>query len=255
MSSSRRRPVLSTEIIDHFEEQVLLGKLAAGQRLPTEQELGERFAVSRTVVRDAMRTLAARGLIEVRQGVGITVASSRDTSLGEALAMMLMRSNITMGDVLDAREALETQLVPLAARNATVSDVDRLAQRFDRFASAVGRGNHPETQIAHLDFHLALVDAIDLPALELLLRPLGEVIVISSLPPRSNAPELWDVGLHQDILEAVRTGDERAAEDAMRAHFHAMSGPDYVSFRARLFRDDPAATDLYRRVVLSRDVT
>src|SRR5215218_10294334 len=103
----------SASIAHDIEELILRGDLPRGQRLPTESELGDVLGVSRSVVRDAVRMLAARGLLEVRQGHGTVVAPPSDEAFSSALVGLLMRSGVTMGDVIEARTALESQLAPL----------------------------------------------------------------------------------------------------------------------------------------------
>src|ERR1700722_10498688 len=96
------RATLSDSVALDIEQRILEGDLEPGQRLPTELELGEALAVSRSVVRDAMRTLSARGLVQVRQGIGMVVSSPSDAALSDALVVLLMRSELTMGDVIEA---------------------------------------------------------------------------------------------------------------------------------------------------------
>src|SRR5918999_4594022 len=100
----------SASIAHDIEELILRGDLPRGQRLPTETELGEVLGVSRSVVRDAVRMLVARGLLEVRQGHGTVVAAPTDETFSGAIVGLLMRTGLTMGDVLEARRALESQL-------------------------------------------------------------------------------------------------------------------------------------------------
>src|SRR5918994_2870390 len=117
------------QVVQDLERRILSGELRAGERLPTEGELGSELGVSRTVIRDAVRTLTTRRLVRVRHGFGMEVAPPSDLPLAHALADLLMRSDVTVGQVLDAREALDRQLAPLAARNATEDDVATMAQQ------------------------------------------------------------------------------------------------------------------------------
>src|ERR671922_2338637 len=119
-------PLKPEQVILDLERRILSGELRAGERLPTEGELGLELGVSRTVIRDAVRTLSTRRLVLVRHGFGMEVAAPSHLPIAHALADFLMRSDVTVGDVLDAREALDRQLAPLAARNATDEDVARM---------------------------------------------------------------------------------------------------------------------------------
>src|ERR671923_341114 len=136
-------PLKPEQVILDLERRILSGELRAGERLPTEGELGQELGVSRTVIRDAVRTLTTRRLVRVRHGFGMEVAPPSDLPLAQALADLLMRSDVTVGDVLEARETLDRQLAPIAARNATDEDVARMARQPQRLPPAAPRGNTP----------------------------------------------------------------------------------------------------------------
>src|SRR5919198_2295962 len=159
------------QVVLDLERRILGGELRAGERLPTEGELGLELGVSRTVIRDAVRTLATRRLVRVRHGFGMEVAPPSDLPLAQALADLLVRSDVTVGEVLEARETLDLQLAPIAVRNATDEDVARMARQLERFAAAAAEGEAAVARDAHLEFHLGYVAAIHLPALELMLKP------------------------------------------------------------------------------------
>jgi DNA-binding FadR family transcriptional regulator len=231
-----RDELKSDRVASELERRILCGELAPGHRLPTEGELGEALAVSRSVIRDAIRILVARGLVRVRQGQGMTVAEPSDAVLGHALIALLARSPSTMGDVVDARAAIESNLVPLAATSATESDLNTLAACHDAFARAVADGEWEAARRTHLAFHLGLLEALHQPALTLMLKPMTEIIVISSAPPRLTAREDWEVETHPPILAALRARDPEAVRAAVTAHFAALGGARYESFRALPFR-------------------
>src|ERR687888_2810402 len=134
-------PLRPEQVVLDLERRILGGELRAGERLPTEGELGLELGVSRTVIRDAVRTLATRRLVRVRHGFGMEVAPPSDLPLAQALADLLVRSDVTVGEVLDARAALDRQLAPLAARNSTDADVAQIRFQLDRFATAAAEGD------------------------------------------------------------------------------------------------------------------
>lgn len=235
--NSVRDELKSDRVAAELERRILCGELAPGDRLPTEGELGEMLGVSRSVVRDAIRSLAARGLVSVRQGQGMTVAEPSDAAFGHALIALLARSTLTMGDVINARATIETRLVPMAVTTGTDDDWDKLERTFGEFAEAVRQGDWELARETHLAFHVSLLGALHQPALDLFLKPMTEIIVISSAPPRQTAREDWEVGTHRPILDGLRARDARAVETAMTAHFEAVADPKrYRTFRARPFR-------------------
>jgi len=224
------------QVVSALEHRILSGELQSGQRLPTEGELGLELGVSRTVVRDAVRTLTNRHLVRVRHGFGMEVAPPSDLPISHALADLLMRGSVTVGDVLEARAALDRQLAPLAARNATDEDVQRMEHELERFANAATTGRDAVAQDAHLEIHLGFVRAMHMPALELLLKPMAEVILLSSVRPAPD-PARWEVDSHRSLLKALRMRDEQRLVAAVDDHFAVLQVEAYDSFRAAMFRE------------------
>jgi GntR family transcriptional repressor for pyruvate dehydrogenase complex len=231
-----RDELKSDRVAAELERRIFSGELATGTRLPTETELCEILGVSRSVVRDAIRSLVARGLVTVKQGHGMTVTEPSDASYSQALITLLVRSDLTMGDVVTARGTIETRLVPLAALNGTEEDWERLEGSYGAFAAAVDAGDWDGARDRHVDFHVGLLRAIHQPALELLLKPMTEIILISGAPPRQTAKVDWEVESHRPVLDAVKARDASRAEAAMAAHFVAAAEPArYEAFHARPF--------------------
>lgn len=222
------------------------------ERLPTEGELCDLFGVSRSVIRDALRTLKARGLVHVGPKQGIVVAAPSDEAYGEALLLLLARSGLTMREVTEARAAIEINIGPLAAARGTERDWARMDEHLHGFGEAVQAGEWTRAHAEHLAFHLALLNAVHLPALEILLKPVQEVIVLSSVPPTADNPELWDVPAHPPILAALRRGDADDVQQALEQHFARFLGDErYAAFEERPFRD--AGLEAVTRLTAGRD--
>src|SRR5258708_1878398 len=104
MGSIRARPErLSDWVVTDLEQRILSGELAPGAVIPAEAELVDMLHVSRTVIRDALRTLSARGLVVVQRGRGTVVTEPSDGAMSEALVRLLLRADLTLEDVLQAR--------------------------------------------------------------------------------------------------------------------------------------------------------
>jgi DNA-binding FadR family transcriptional regulator len=226
----------SASIAHGVEELILRGDLARGQRLPTEAELGEVLGVSRSVIRDAVRMLVARGLLDVRQGHGTIVAPPSDETFANAMVGLLMRSGATMGEVIDARTALETQLAPLIAVNATDEDLGRMDARLEEMGEAVRRDDDEAIDVAHLDFHRAMYDALHTPALETLLRPMQRCILLTSPLMKPEDRQDW-LDAHRDIVVALRSQDPARVEEAVRVHFADLREARFDEWRERPFRE------------------
>lgn len=226
----------SASIAHDIEELILRGDLPHGQRLPTENDLGEVLGVSRSVVRDAVRMLAARGLLEVRQGHGTVVAAPSDDAFSNALVGVLMRSGHTMGDVLDARAALDAGLAPLIVASGTDEDWERMEDSLESMEAAADAGDEEALELAHLGFHRSMYGALHRLALEAVLRPMQRCILLTSPVMRGEDKQPW-LQRHRDILTALRARDAAATEEAVRAHYADLSVPPYETWRSRPFRE------------------
>jgi GntR family transcriptional repressor for pyruvate dehydrogenase complex len=234
-----RTASLSDQVAVELAERVLDGTWPAGHRIPSESELIETLGVSRTVVRDAVRTLAARGLVEVRQGSGTVVRGEPEGPYADALVDLLIRSDVTLADLAKAREAVDLMLCERAALERDEDDLARLRAAYADLCAAEQAADWASAESAHPRFHLVLVESVHLPGLEVLLRPLQRIIVDTSLPPDMTAPESWDVASHLPILEAIENRDSVAALDAMRRHYALFDGPRYDEMLSRRVRDMP----------------
>ncbi len=226
---------LSDRVAAELQLRILRGEPAPRERLPTEAELCDLFGVSRSVVRDALRTLVARGLIRMGAGQGIVVTDPSDEAFGEALTLLLARSGLTMGEVTEARASIEIQMGPLTASRGTTEDWVAIDRALTAFGEAVVEGDWQRAHGEHLAFHLALLHAIHSPALEILLAPMHEITLLSSIPPE-DTPQLWDVAAHPPILQALRERDTDRAREALDEHFRRFLRDErYARFEATPF--------------------
>ena len=233
---------LSDRVADELQRRILQRELEPGTFLPTEVELCEMLGVSRSVVRDAIRALVTRGLVSVRQGSGTMVRTPDDSALSQAILLQLARSDITVGDVLDARAAIETGLVPLAAERSTPDDWAHLSETFGAFEQAVAEARWQDASDAHHSFHMDLFGALHLPALEVLLQPLAGVVMKTSSPPVPGVAEFWEVSAHRPILDSLKARNAGRLRAALAGHFAEMQGEDYDAFRSTSFlRSEPGA--------------
>lgn len=229
LKSDRVRAVL--------EQQILSGELPAGTVLPREAELCAALGVSRTVLRDAVRALVSRGLLTVRQGRGTIVAEPSDAAFADAMVALLARSGLTVGEVMDARVAIESLLVRLAAEAGTAADWAELERAERALLDAIAAADDAAAHAAHAAFHDGILRATHQPALALMLMPMHKIaLVTGTASVRRGAMGDWDLDAHRVILEALRLGDADAAEAAMRQHFSSLDGaPNYRELLARPF--------------------
>src|SRR5262247_4944787 len=119
-----RTATMSTQIVAQVREALFAKELRSGDFLGTEKDLAERFGVSRIVARDALRTLEALGIVEIKVGAGggARIAQGNPRRFAEALAVQLDLTGVSVGEIMDAQRAIESLTAELAAENATPAD-------------------------------------------------------------------------------------------------------------------------------------
>src|ERR1700719_3384272 len=123
-----RSSSLSAQVVAEVRDALFAKRLRPGDFLGTEKDLAARFNASRIVARDALRTLEALGIVEIRMGKGggARIARGNPRVFAEALAVQLALTRVSPGEVLDARRAVECMAAELAAEHATPADHERL---------------------------------------------------------------------------------------------------------------------------------
>ena len=209
---------LYEQIVEQIESQLLNGQLHYGDRLPTERELGDRFGVSRTVVREAVKALSEKGLVDSHPGRGTFVTDGTSRSVRHSLGfMMRIGSNAGSSDLSEVREILEPEIAALAASRASAANIAAMRQAVATMDDALA-----DTDAfieADLAFHLALAEATQNTLVPTLLDPVVDVL-------REHRKRIFDVRgapergqrYHKEILEAVMRNDCAAARQAMQAH-------------------------------------
>src|SRR2546430_10638856 len=132
-----RKTRIYEEVASQIQRLITDGRLRPGDHLPPERELAERFGVSRTSVRDAIRVLELMGLLEPRQGEGTVVRDLSPDSLVSPLASLLVRNRTLLADLLDVRKMIEPALAARAPAHASGDDLARLGQMLPPHAAKV----------------------------------------------------------------------------------------------------------------------
>jgi GntR family transcriptional repressor for pyruvate dehydrogenase complex len=216
--SIRRAPKLADRVAQQLQDLIGSQRLRPGDRLPPERDLAEMFAVSRTVVREAVRSLVAKGLLEVQTGSGTYVRDVAPEAVAESLGMLLRSSDGGYDKVLEVRQLLEVEIARLAAERATTSDIAAMQQTLVELARTEG---DPEAFArADVAFHAALARATQNELFLILHDSIFETLIEvrrkgAALVPGTVQRALYH---HSDIFERVRARDPEGAQVAMRAH-------------------------------------
>ena len=154
-----RSSSLSAQIVAQVRDRLFAKQLKPGDFLGTEKELAARFGASRIVARDALRTLEALGIVEIRMGKGggARIAQGNPRLFAEALAVQLDLTGVSAAEIMDAQRAIETLGAELAAENATPADIAKLRALLREAEDALG--DLDAFTRASRDFHLAVAEA------------------------------------------------------------------------------------------------
>lgn len=221
---TRYKPIhsgrLYEQIVDQIEGRIISGELQPGDKLPTEHELTQQFKVSRTAVREAMKALSLRGLIDIQPGRGTYVTADTQVAVRHSLDMMLkLNREDGLKSIGGVREILEPEIAALAAKSANKEQIDLMREAIARMDESL---EDPDSYVENdLDFHLALAEATQNPIIPILVDSIIDIL-------REQRKRIAQVtgGLergqyhHKRILKAVELGDQDAARTAMRDHIN-----------------------------------
>ncbi len=216
----QQAPNLTTGLIEALAERIVSGELLPGQRLPTEQAIVSATGVSRTVVREALASLRARGLIMTRQGLGAFVA---DDAVPTAERPVLTVGTVGALQILELRSAIEPEAAALAADRRSESEVQALRDAAEAVTVSInGGGSGEEPDYA---FHHTILRATRNPFFVEVIKPLGAALINPPVvPPQAmtaRARERYRQALqseHLAILSAIAAQNAEAARRAARRH-------------------------------------
>jgi GntR family transcriptional repressor for pyruvate dehydrogenase complex len=213
-----RQVPVSTRIAQQIRDAVFAGELKPGDYVGSEMDLAQQFGVSRIPVRDAMKTLAAMGIIEIKVGAGggARVATGDPSRFAGALAVQFKLVGITVAELLDSQIAIESAGAALAAERATEDDIADLEHLLARMAAQLGDPH--EFTVTALSFHFRVVQASHNRALTIQAQALVEVLDATYQP--QTTPELAaDVlGRHRHLVRLIKARDAAGAREAMTQH-------------------------------------
>jgi GntR family transcriptional repressor for pyruvate dehydrogenase complex len=216
-----REPTLPDKVTRLLLDRVMNGTLPSGTKLPSERELADQLGVSRTVVREAVRTLQAKGVLDVRSGGGARIAELDASLVGEPMKLYIRASGALGGgaydDLNEVRHTLEVRLAVLACAAATDDDLDRLRAAHAAFVAGVG--DVETASRCDVAFHRTIAEITHNRLYVVLLDAIGDVLLdIRRSALRAPENTALAVAQHGAILDAVVARDADAAREAMHRH-------------------------------------
>ena len=210
---------LSRELFEQLADQIKSGRLAPGERLPTEHAMTRAARVSRTVVREAVAALRAEGLVITRQGVGAFVSAEPQRA---PFRIDLAKLDDVL-NVMELRLGVEVESAGLAAERATRAQVRGIAAALEAIERAAEQGEAAVDE--DLEFHRAIAGATGNPQFVRFLQFVGGHLIprrtVSGLPEQMGGRRAYLALIqeeHRRIHAAIEAGSGSAAREAMRRH-------------------------------------
>jgi GntR family transcriptional repressor for pyruvate dehydrogenase complex len=214
-----RNGTTSEEVISRLREMIHSGQLRSGDRLPPERDLAKLFGVSRPTLRAGIRSLAAVGILQARQGAGTFVVKTDGSPSLDSNPLRLMASlhGFTSGEMFEARRSLEMSIAALAAERATS---DHLASMSEEIAGMYASLDEPEQFLVHdMRFHQAVAAASGNRILTSLMNMVATILFDVRSKTVKRAKDLKESAeMHRHVYRAIRERNTEAARHAMRDH-------------------------------------
>jgi len=214
-----KRQKVAEQVLERLSGLIQAGRWEAGQKLPSEKELGALLGVGRSSVREAAKSLEFMGLVEVRPGEGTFVAKETSSAVGAAVARAVTLTQQDALDLIDARQLIEVHLARLAAQRIDAQELAELRKQWEMMVRMLALGQLEPHAQADLEFHTCLAEAagsrvllrIFLTIRELLRALIAQALTLPGTPQAAN-------DAHATILEAIERRDPAAAGEATYAH-------------------------------------
>jgi len=213
-----RAPRLSDQVAEAMLEEILGRNLRPGDILPSERELAERYEVSRTVVREAVRSLGARGVVQARVGRGLTVARVEPSAVSASMRLYLHGTgDIPYRKIHQVRMSIEVQIAGYAAEQADDDEISELRRISAQLR--VPPDDIDQPAVADVEFHRQLALMTHNELFLIMLDSISDVMleIRRAMFERADAVRVA-CREHDRVARAVAARDAGAARDAMRRH-------------------------------------
>lgn len=215
---------LVDRVVNELEELIISGQLEPDTKLPPERDLADQLGVSRTVLREAVRILVTKGLLETQAGKGTTVRKITREQVVEPLSLLLRNhtgGEISFEQLYQVRTILEVEIAGLAASQATDADIAQLQQ----IVAGMEMAQKDVVTLAarDADFHSALARMTHNPLLAILVDSIRDLLqeYIARVTPYLD-PSQENLPLHQKLLERIEARDVEGTRQAMRENLDQM---------------------------------
>jgi GntR family transcriptional repressor for pyruvate dehydrogenase complex len=197
-------------VADQLTDLILKKRLQPGEKLPPERQLAGQFGVSRNAVREAMKALEQKGLVELRQGAGTFVLCLTPETVSESLSLYF-KTNVTRYlHLMDLREILDVEIASRLAKTIEPKDLEKLQQDIEKLQQLIDSPReYAEQDVAfHMDFYRAAKNEVLLMIMDPIMELLVETMAASFEMPGSAESSLRR---HEKLVECLAAGDAEQA--------------------------------------------
>ncbi len=213
-----RREHLREQIADSIEGMIAASRLQPGDRLPSERDLAQQLGVNRATLREGIRLLEQRGLVQMKVGSGTFISGMPRSLVSDSIERYLAFGDCSHEELVVVREILEPEVAALAARWADADDLALLGRILDRLEEAFQGRDVPAYAEIDASFHEALAAATHKRLLTAISNGMRKPMR-AWIQTQSESRRLEEgARSHRLVLEAVAAHDPDRARDAMRAH-------------------------------------
>jgi GntR family transcriptional repressor for pyruvate dehydrogenase complex len=226
-----QRKRLSEDLVNQITDLILSKHLQPGDRLPSEHRLVEELGVSRSVVREGIKALEERGLVEVKQGSGTFVRSPSSEMVSDSFSLFLRTRIARYSKLMEVRGILDVEIAGLLAQRATEEDLERLSKSIERMWELLESPQEfVEEDVAfHMAFYAAMKNEVLLTIMQPIMEMLSEAMSVTFEAPGSPESSLRR---HETLVQRIQAGDSEGAREAMREIIYRGEGRLTEALRA-----------------------
>jgi len=218
---------LYEQVVELIEARIINGEYRLGDQLPTEFELAAQYRVSRTVIREAMKTLKERGWVDTRVGKGTFVIDNVSRGVGASFDVIVRRNpDLGFEHLIEVRELLEPGIAALAAERASAEQIQAMRQAVEQMEHAANNTADMDDFLAgDYTFHTLMAQATGNPLVPSILQPVVTLMRDQQKYHlyRVKGGYLKSQSHHRLIMEAIENHDPEAARQAMLGHIRQVS--------------------------------
>jgi DNA-binding FadR family transcriptional regulator len=210
-------------VVDQIQEAIFDGRLKAGDQLPPEMKLKEMFQTGRGTIREALRVLEQKGLVEIRTGAagGAVVRAPDASKIAESLDLLVQCRTVTFDQLAQFRQEVEGAVAALAASAALKSDIERLVELLEEARGLLESDRVDPKLFSRIDvrIHIAVAEIVGNPLFVAVLRMVHEN-VLEAFERFSLSPDLLRANFRDldALVSALKKGDADRARETARAH-------------------------------------